>query len=98
VLLSAPAAPDNADDADDAVVDARPFVALVVDAAAPAFGQSALQIRAQDYSLRVAAEVDSADSVDSSAPPELVLWLGGGNEGHEEVGELAEAQEVLGWL
>jgi len=95
VLLSALAAPD---DADDAAVDARPFVALVVDAAAPAFGQSALQIRAQDYSLRVAAEVDSADSVESSAPPELVLWLGGGNEGHEEVGELAEAQEVLGWL
>jgi hypothetical protein len=91
VLLSALAAPDGA-------VDARPFVALVVDVVAPAFGQSALQIRAQDYSLRVAAEVDSADFVESSAPPELVLWLDGGNEGHEEVGELAEAQEVLGWL
>jgi hypothetical protein len=95
VLLSVLAAPDTAD---DAAVDARPFVALVVDAAAPAFGQSALQMRAQDYSLRVAAEVDSADSVELSAPPELVLWLGGGNESHEEVGELAEAQEVLGWL
>ena len=96
MLLSALAAPDDAVDA--AVDDARPFVALVVDAAAPAIGQSALQIRAQDYSLRVAAEVDSADSVESSASPELVPWLGGGNEGHEEVGELAEAQEVLGWL
>jgi hypothetical protein len=95
VLLSALAAPDGAD---DGAVDARPFVALVVDVVAPAFGQSALQIRAQDYSLRVAAEVDSADFVESSAPPELGLWLGGGNEGHEEVGELAEAQEVLGWL
>lgn len=99
MLLSALAAPDDAVDAVDAAVDdARPFVVLVVDAAAPAIGQSALQMRAQDYSLRVAAEVDSADSVESSAPPELVLWLGGGNEGHEEVGELAEAQEVLGWL
>jgi hypothetical protein len=47
--------------------------------------------------LRVAAEVDSADSVESSAPPELVLLPGGGNEGREEVGELVEAQEVLGW-
>jgi len=107
VLLPALAAPDDAadaaDDADDAAADAaaddaRPFVALVFDAVAPAFGQSALQIRAQDYSLRVAAEVDSADFVELSAPSELVLWLGGGNEGHEEVGELAEAQEVLGWL
>jgi hypothetical protein len=91
VLLSALAAAD-------AAVGARPFVALVVDAAAPAFGQSALRMRAQGYSLRVAAEVDSADSVESSAPPELVPWLGAGNEGHEEVGELAEAREVLGWL
>ena len=96
MLLSALAAPADAVDA--AVDDARPFVALVVDAAAPAFGQSALQIRAQDYLLRVAAEVDSADSVESSVSPELVPSLSGGNESHEEVGELAEAQEVLGWL
>ena len=83
MLLSALAAPDNVVDA--AVVDARPF-ALAVDVVAPAFGQSALQRHAWDYSLRVAAVVDSA---------ELALWPDGGNEGHE-VGELAEAQEVLG--
>ena len=92
VLLSALAAPDNAVDAAAAAaaaaaVDARLF-ALAVDVVAPAFGQSALQRHARDYSLRVAAVVDSA---------ELVLWPDGGNEGHE-VGELAEAQEALGWL
>ena len=95
MLLSAPAAPDNA--VDVAAVDARPF-ALAVDAAAPAFGQFVLQRHARGYSLRAVAEVYSSDSVGSSVPPELVLWPGGGNEGHEEVGELAEAQEVLGWL
>jgi hypothetical protein len=87
VLLSAPAAPDNAV---DAAVDARPF-ALAVDAVAPAFGQFALQRQEQGYSSRAAAEVYSADSVVSSVPPELVLWPGGGNEGHEEVDGLAEA-------
>jgi hypothetical protein len=86
VLLSARAAP---------AADARPF-ALAVDAVAPVFGQFALQRHARDYLLRAAAEAYSADSVGSSVPPELVLWPGGGNEGHEEVGELAEAQEVLG--
>jgi hypothetical protein len=95
VRLSAPAAPDNAVDA--AAVDARPF-ARAVDAVAPEFGQFALQRHAPGYSLRAAAEVYSSDSVESSVPPELVLWPGGANEGHEEVGELAEAQEVLGWL
>jgi hypothetical protein len=85
VRLSAPA------------VDARPF-ARAVDAVAPAFEQFALQRHAPGYSLRAAAEVYSSDSVESSVLPELVLWPGGANEGHEEVGELAEAQEVLGWL
>ena len=85
MLLSALAATDNTVDA--AVVDARPF-ALAVDVVAPAFGQSALQRHAPGYLLRVVAVVDSAG---------LVLWPGGGNEGHE-VGELVEAQEVFGWL
>lgn len=88
--LSAPAV-------DAAAVDAKPF-ARAVDAVAPAFGQFALQRHAPGYSSRAAAEVYSSDSVKSSVPPELVLWPGGANEGHEEVDELAEAQEVLGWL
>jgi hypothetical protein len=94
VLLSALAAPGNAV---DTAADARPF-ALSVDSVAPAFEQFPLQRHARNYLLRAAAEVHSADSVESSVPPELVLWPGGGSEGHEEVGELAEVQEVLGWL
>ena len=96
MLLSALAARDGVD-VDAAVVGVGPFAELVSDVAALAFEPSARQVYEQDYSSKVAAEEGSADSVDSSAPPELVRWPGGGNVDHDEVGELRGAQEVLKW-
>ena len=45
--------------------------------------------------MRVAAEGGSVDSVESSALPELVLWLDVEDEDHDELDALMEVQEVF---